>query len=84
METLEPKLQKHKEKKVDYEFDGQDIVKIDQKTWLPNFSSIFNLAIIIVLWILLLVWFIYIAKMFLIIFLIIYAVTFVYQKIFKK
>lgn len=83
METIDTKSQKHKNKKTDYEFDGQDIVKIDQKTWLPDFSSVFNLAVIVVLWILLLIWFIYIAKVFLTVFLIIYILTFLYQKFMK-
>lgn len=67
--------------KADYEFDGKNIVKIDEKTGLPEFNSIFNLSILILIAILLILWFVYVLKFFIYIFLAVYVITWIYNKL---
>ncbi len=70
--------------KFDFEFDWNEIVKIDPKTSLPNTNSALNFGILIVLWIMLFIWLIFAVKILIYIFLIVYISSWIYNKFIKK
>ncbi len=65
-------------------FDQEWTTHSDSKASLPRFSSVIDLTILIVIAILLFLWLIFIAKIFIIVFLCVYIWTWVYNKFIKK
>lgn len=65
-------------------FNTDEVFSVDKKTSLPIFSSVLDLSILIVIAILLFIWLIFIAKIFIIVFLCVYIWTWIYNKFIKK